>query len=129
MKNLYKALVVIVGFGLFAPVATYAEEAAPGVMEVVAIDGTGASEPYAPLYDKFTAVYKKMGSSGQRSLWANVWAGNNAGLAIVTIEYPNMAALAADGAIVSSAEYQALSQEFFQKGYRIASRSIVVKQR
>ena len=129
MRNLYQILAVVVGLGLFAPVATYAEEAAPRVMEVIAIDTSGASEPFTATFDKYTAVFKKLGSAGERRLWANTWAGSNSGLSIVTIEYPNMAALAADGAVIRSPEYQEVSQEFFQKGFRVSSRSIVVNQR
>ena len=62
-------------------------------------------------------------------IWANVWSGNGTGLAIVTIEYPSLAALGEDNKVVNSEEYQEVAQEFFSKGFRVSSRSIVVNQR
>ena len=129
MKNLFKSLLIVFGFSLFAPVVAFAEEAPPGVMEVIIIDGSSAGQPFVPFFDRFTEVYKKQGSAGERRLWANVWAGPNAGTAIVTIEYPNLAALGDDGKIVNSEAYQEVAQEFFGAGFRVASRSIVVNQR
>lgn len=106
-----------------------AEAEEPAVMDVITIDTTNASEPYLATHKEFTELYRQKGSQGERSLWFNAWGGTNTGLAIVTIRYPNMAALAADGVLVRSSEYQAISQGFFEKGFRVQSRAIVIEQR
>ena len=128
MKTVLNAMVACVLL-LVASSSWAAEAEEPAVMDVVTIDTTNASEPYLATHNKFTELYKQKGSQGERSLWFNAWGGTNTGLAIVTVRYPSMAALAADGALVRSSEYQAIGQEFLEKGFRVESRAIVIEQR
>jgi hypothetical protein len=113
---------------IFALPNVFAAEAPTDVMEVVVIDVTGASGPFAPLFDRFNAVYKKHKSPARRELWSNYYAGPSTGLAIVTIRYPTFEALAAD-TTVTTQEYQAVAQEFQQQGFKVASRSMTFQNR
>jgi len=109
---------------LFVPLISAAAEAPTDVMEVVIIDQTGASEPFAPMFDRFSEVYKAQDSAAVRSMWFNAYAGQQSNVLIVSLRYPSLAAFAADGGVVPSPAYQALAQEFQQKGFRVVSRSL-----
>lgn len=124
MRKMRIGFITAVLAAMFIPLISVAEEAPTDVMEVVIIDGRGASEPFPPMFDRFSAVYDKMDSAGTRSLWFNAYAGQQSNVMIVSIRYPSMAAFADDADVVPSAEYQALAQEFQQKGFRVVSRSL-----
>jgi hypothetical protein len=115
-------------FPLFTTTIVYGAEAPTEVVEIVIIDTTGASEPFAPMFDRFSAAYEKHESQGERSLWASVFSGSNTGSQIVYIVYPTLEAFAADKTVLSE-EYQALGQEFNQKGFRVSSRHLNFRNR
>ncbi len=111
------------------PATLLAQESPPELMEVIVIDPSAASETYQALFDKFTEFYKKNGSPAQRTLWNNAYAGSETGVVIVQIRWPNMAAFAAGDEMFQNPAYQALSQEFQQKGFRITSNSLMFRAR
>ena len=122
----YALLIALVS--LYPTTFVYAAEAPTQVVEVIVIDSTGASEPYGPLFDRFSTVFKKHNSPADRSLWGSVFSGPNTGAQTVYVIYPTLEAFAADKT-VESADYQALGQEFLQKGFRITSRSLDFRNR
>ena len=111
-------------FPLLTSAVAYGADAAPEeVVEVVIIDQQDASEPFAAMFEKFSAAYAANDSPGERSMWAAVYAGQNSNSIIVYIVYPSIEALAADKT-VSSPEYQALVPEFVEKGFKVSSRML-----
>ena len=123
-----KKMLLIALVPLFTTTFVYGAEAPTEVVEVVIIDSTGASEQFAPMFDRFSTVYKKHNSPSERSLWGSVFAGPNTGSQVVYIVYPTLEAFAADKT-VESADYQALSQEFAEKGFRVSSRMLNFRNR
>ena len=114
---------------LVAPIPALAQEAPPDVMEVIVIDPSGADDPYTELHDKFTALYKAHNSKIVRELWFSGYAGPQTGRLVVTIRYPNIAAFAASNELLQTEEYLALVQQFQEKGFVVASRSLTFRNR
>ena len=124
-----KYLVIFFSLLLIALPIT-AEEAPPGVMQVLVIDTNGDNDKYLELYDKITAVYKKHGSTGERSLWVGTFAGTSAGEVVLTIEYPSLESLAASNSkLFPTEDYQAVIAEFNDAGMSATSNSLFVNQR
>ena len=110
MKNkIYVSFVAAVLAVILIPMVSFAQGATREVMEVVVVDARDASEPFPPLFDRFSEVYKQYNSAAERTLWLNAIAGPQTGVLIVAIQYPNIAAYAEDSEIVPSSEYQALA--------------------
>jgi len=124
MRRIKLGFITAMLAALFLPMISAAEEAPNDVMEVVIIDARGASEPFPPMFDRFSEVYKAHDSAAVRSLWFNAYAGQQSNVLIVSLRYPSMAAFAEDSDVVPSADYQALAQEFQQKGFVVVSRSL-----
>ena len=121
-KSLFILLVLAT---MLATAFSSAEEAATEVMEVIVIDPQNASETYLATFQKFTAYYKKAGIPATRRMWNNVYAGDETGLVIVTISWPNMMAYAKSDELFNTPEFQALGQEFQDRGFRITSQKMV----
>ena len=125
LKNgLYLGFIAAALAILIVPATTFAQQGPTEVREVIMINAQNADEPFGPLFTRYSAVYAQYKSKGVRELWFSGYAGQQTGLNIVTITYPDMNAFAAGGNVISSPEYQALSQEFQQKGFRVVSRSL-----
>lgn len=121
-------LLLVAMLAIAAPIAT-AQEAPTQVAVVHIVDARNATEPYPPLHDKFTAVWKKYDVSVERELWATGFAGPEAGRWVVVIVFPTIEAFAKSSRVVDSAEYQALNAEVQRKGFRVESSSLQFRAR
>ena len=84
--------------------AAFAQKATALRVVVVKTDNVAA---YVQEIEKGRQLAKSMGLQGQVRVWRARFAGPQAGTVVVSIEYPNMAALASDDAKVNaSSEYQ-----------------------
>jgi len=100
----------VLAFTVFALVlglssAAFAQKATVLRVVVVKTDDVGT---YLQELQKGNELLKRMGSQAQIRVWQARFAGPDTGALVVGIEYPNMAAFAADEAKISSnAEYKA----------------------
>lgn len=97
----------------FAPIAVafvlilsaFAAQAA--VLRVVVVDVSNAGA-YVQEIEKGKALLKQAGSPAQIRVWRARFAGPNAGQFVVSVEYPDLQAFAADDKkIAANADYQA----------------------
>ena len=103
LRNAVRVLVVL--FVLGASSAAFAQKAT--VLRVVVVKTENVAA-YVQELEKGKELMKKLGVQGQVRVWQARFAGPEAGAVVVSVEYPSMAAFAADDAKVSaSSEYQA----------------------
>lgn len=96
---------VLTGLAL-AFAATAALAAEPAVARVVVVQ-TDNADAYIKELARGQELLQKMQSTGKIHAWKARFAGAEAGAVVVTIEYPNIAALASDDAkIAASEEYK-----------------------
>ncbi|HEX9670306.1 MAG TPA: hypothetical protein VGC93_12600 [Thermoanaerobaculia bacterium] len=84
--------------------------AEPTVLRVVTVQ---AADPgaYAKEIERGRAIMKRLGSPAQIRVWRARYAGDQAGAIVVSVEYPNLAAVAADDAkLGADAEFQSWLQ-------------------
>lgn len=62
---------------------------------------------YLAQFEKGAAIIKKLGVNAQTRIWHATFAGPNAGSIVVSIEFPNMAALAEGTKILTHKDYVA----------------------
>ena len=112
---------------LLVSLPSLAADDPPHVLQVLVIDTNGDNDKYMELFTKFTAVYKKHGSTGERRLWVNTFAGPNTGTVVTTIEYPSLASLVESNTkVFASEDYQEVIAEFTAAGMSASSNSIAV---
>jgi hypothetical protein len=123
-KEMRNVLIALLGgvWAITASVAFAAEAQAPTQVAVINIvEGPG---PFAPFFDRYTAIYKKYGLNVERELWYQGFAGPESGRWVVVVKYADMQEFSKSGTVVDSPEYQALGTEFQQKGFRVESTSL-----
>jgi archaellum component FlaG (FlaF/FlaG flagellin family) len=105
MKAKSALMMFAVSFLIAASVPALAKDHA--VQRVVVVE-TADATAYRQQLEQGKAILKSLGSSATIRAWSTKFAGTNVGRVAVTVEYPSIAALAADEAkITGSAEYQA----------------------
>jgi hypothetical protein len=85
---------LLVAAALFALAAVSGEAAVSRVVVVQASDAAG----YVKAIEQGKALLKSKGSPASLRVWRARYAGDNTGAVVVTIEYPNLEALAKDDA-------------------------------
>jgi len=71
-------------------------------MRVVVVETSDIAAYSKAVVTDGQALLKKKGSQGQIRMWVATFAGPNAGSVIVSVEYPNLEALAKDTALMRS---------------------------
>jgi len=112
-----------------ALVASAAEAQAPTQVATVFVVEGPPVQPYAPYFDRFTAVYKKHGMNVERELWQTGFAGSDSFRWVVVVKYATIEDFAKSGAVVSSPEYQAVNADMLQKGFKVLSASLQFRER
>jgi hypothetical protein len=98
---------VLVGLTLVFAASTAAFAAEPAVARVVVVQ-TDNADAYIKELARGQELLQKMQSPAKIHAWRARFAGAEAGAVVVTVEYPNIAALASDDAkIAASEEYRA----------------------
>lgn len=103
MRLRLASLSVVATLLVSVPSALAAE---PTVLRVVVVQAESA-DAYVKELDRGRAIMKRLGSPSQIRTWRARFAGEEAGAIVVSLEYPNMAAFAADDAkLGADAEFQ-----------------------
>ena len=103
LRNAVRLLVVLFVLGLSS--TAFAQKAT--VLRVVVVKTENVAA-YVQELDKGNELMKKLGLQGHVRVWKARFAGSEAGAVVVSVEYPSMAAFAADDAKAgASSEYQA----------------------
>ena len=89
-------------FGLLAIAATLlcSGMANAATMRVVVVETSDIAAYSKAVLTDGQALLKKKGSQGQLRMWVGTFAGPNAGSVIVSVEYPNLEALAKETALM-----------------------------
>ena len=102
-----KPTLMILALTLILATSTLVIAAEPTVLRVVVVKADDVNA-YVQQLEQGRALLKRLGSAGTVRAWRARFAGPDTGTVVVSVEYPNMAAFAADEPkIAGSAEYQA----------------------
>lgn len=101
-----KVLSLLLVSVLFVGAVSTLLAAEPVVLRVVVVK-TDNPEGYVKEIERGKAIMKRLGSSGMIRVWRARFAGDNAGAVVASVEYPNLAVLAKDDALIADPEFQA----------------------
>jgi len=105
-----------------------AGSASAGTLRVIVVETQDVGAYVKALHDA-DALRKKKGFTGQIRVWRATYAGDDAGAVVVSIEYPNLEALAKDNAMMQSDAEMRTWLQGLDKLRKIVSDSIYEEQK
>lgn len=94
MHKITPLILVLLMFVVTLAPAASSDQAGPRVTNVIAFDVGRDFAKFMELSKRVGAINEKYASTGKARIWMSEFAGPNSNRVIVTVEYPNMVAMA-----------------------------------